>query len=147
MPRLRCYLCLSLLILPLAGCAAPRTLSDPQAIALLAAIPYPVASAYGEDLDILVERKTWRIQLTNRTATHFRNPQLWLNQQWVGYAEELPVGQATVIQLGRFINEHHEPFPMGGFLSPDKAAPMILAELVNPTTGLRHRLVVEPSRR
>jgi len=124
----------------LGACSAkPRV--DAEAIELTK-LDYPDEAPRGEDYDIVVERKKGSIRLINRTASVYDKQVLWLNQQYVGKVENIQIGSDNVLSLRRFFNRWGEHFPVGGFFTPDKANPVVLAELVDPSTGARHRLVV-----
>ena len=130
--------------LGLAGCTqAPPTLADPIASAL-AALRYPGKSPHGPDLDIIVTREGSAIRLTNRTARSYEGMQLWLNQQYVQKPRQVAIGGNQDMQLATFINRHREPFPIGTFLQPDLARPVISAELYDPVGNVRYRLTVQP---
>jgi hypothetical protein len=111
----------------------------------LARTPYPQDATLGPDLDILVTPSRTAIDLVNRTPRNYRNVQLWLNQQFVGNAKEIVIGegQQNRFTLESFINRRGDHYPVGGILSPDKGFPVVLAELFDPATGKRHRVVVE----
>jgi hypothetical protein len=108
----------------------------------LAATPYPKAAPLGDDLDILIIRHGWDIQLVNRTPRSYRDVQLWLNQQYVGDVNRIQIGAQNSVPLSDFVNSHREAYPVGGFLDPDRGYPLVLAELFTPTDGKRHRLLV-----
>ena len=48
--------------------------------------------------------------------------------------------------LTTFVNRHEETFPVGGFLSPDKSRLVVHADLYDPASGLRHRLLTRVPR-
>ena len=122
--------------------------ADPQLAAQLSQMTYPSdEAALGEDLRVYAVRDGGTLVLDNLTAQTFSDVQLWVNQQWVGIIDELPIGTNNRYDLDRFINEHGETYPTGSWLSPDKAQRMVLVELVDPQTGKRHRLVVRTERR
>ena len=104
------------------------TIPDPQVIQKLAGMPYPW-EAQIHDLDIVVVRDDAKIVLTNRTPAVYREVQLWLNQEYVSTIDEIPIGSPIKFNLEQFINQHKEPFPTGGLLTPDKTLPVVLAEL------------------
>jgi len=112
----------------------------------LAKFSYPQDAAAGGDLDILVIKNGDRIHFVNRTTTVHTKVQLWINQQYVGLIDEIPIGISSSHPLGDFINRYGEAFPVGGFLNPDKSFPIVLAELFNPSTEnstrQRHKLTV-----
>jgi len=114
----------------------PAILFGPKADADLAAslrqFEYPAAAPYGDDLDIELVVSGNTVTIANRTARAYRDVQLWLNQQHVTTVGHLPIGSGHRLQLSDFINEHGEPFPVGGFLNPDRSYPVVLAELYDP---------------
>jgi len=135
---------------PLAEITRPRALfgtrADPTLAVDLAKFSYPQDAAAGGDLDILVIKNGDRIHFVNRTTTVHTKVQLWINQQYVGLIDEIPIGISSSHPLGDFINRYGEAFPVGGFLNPDKSFPIVLAELFNPSTEnstrQRHKLTV-----
>jgi hypothetical protein len=42
------------------------------------------------------------------------------------------------------VNRYGEPYPIGGFFTPDKTFPVVLVEVYDPATGKRHRLLARP---
>ena len=100
----------------------------PELAGQLAQMPYP-KDAPVDDLDIVVVQDDAGIVLTNRTAVEYQNVCLWLNQEYVGLAKRIPIGVESRFELVHFINLHGEPFPTGGWLTPDKAGSVVLAEL------------------
>ena len=146
-----------ILTLLLTGCSQPLaevmqpqflfgTRADPALAIDLSKLGYPTEAAAGADLDILVIKKGDAIHFVNRTTIIHRSVQLWINQQYVGLIDEIPIGISGNFALGSFINKYGEAFPVGGFLNPDKSFPIVLAELFNPSadnsTRQRHKLVV-----
>lgn len=131
------------LVFPLAGCGffVPRQ-PDPKLAGELAQLVYPADAALGNDLDIVLVRNGRHIELVNRTATVPGPAELWLNQQYVGAINSVAIGRGNQFDLIKFINEHGEAYPVGAVLQPDKSFPIVLAELFDPKTGLRHRLLV-----
>ncbi len=105
---------------------------DPQDAQQLANTPYPQHTD-PDDLDIVVTRDGPALLLTNRTPVAYRSVQLWINQQYVYQAQHIPVGSETRFELSGFVNRHGESFPIGGFLTPDKTRPVVLAEMYIPT--------------
>lgn len=115
---------------------------DPSTVEELSKLAYPAQAKLGADLDILaVVQGSW-LQLVNRTPRHYGALQLWLNQQWVGQVPAVRIGTDNEYDLSRFVNEFGEPYPSGDLLHPERALPLVLAELYDPATTLRHRLVV-----
>ena len=107
---------------------------------------YPKSTEVGEDLNIFVVRKADRIELANLTARSFDNVLLWINKSYVGRVERLNVGTDNRFTLRHFVNHHGETYPVGSLLRPDKSLAMVLAELYDPATSARHRLVVRMGR-
>ncbi len=144
-------------LLTVAGCRVPDTPVNARAYAdHWSKVPYPDLAPHGPDLDIVIERDGTSLAVTNRTVTHFRDVQLWINQQYVQPVIELPIGRTPVFDLTYFVNRHGETFPVGGLLTPELAEPVLLVELYHapdhdmlaataPTdrrSGTRHRLLV-----
>ncbi len=117
--------------------------ADAQRAAELAKIVYPAESEYGDDLDIRVESSGSFLHVTNLTPRMYSDVQLWLNRQYVHPVETIRIGRSPSLRLVDFINKEKEPFPEGGLLEPDKRQRLVLAELFDPKTGQRHRLVVQ----
>ena len=128
----------------LTACTPPLSTSQQQRRERLSQLPYPADAAYGPDLDIAAVRDGSTLTLANRTARPYREVQLWLNRQYVRELPVIRIGPDNRLDLTRFINEHEEPFPVGAFLTPDDAFPVVLAELYDPDTELKHRLLVWP---
>ncbi|MEO1236885.1 MAG: hypothetical protein AAFX76_08870 [Planctomycetota bacterium] len=126
------------------GCARPLAVGQADRRAQLAALEYPADAAYGPDLDIVIDRDGSAVVMINRTASVFRDVRVWLNQQHVRELPRIEIGPGNRFDLTRWINEHREPFPVGSLLTPEEARPVLLAELFDPETGLRHRLLVWP---
>lgn len=133
-----------MLVTTLIGCAAPLPVSRQQERQRLAQLDYPAGAEHGPDLDIVVRRDGDRVTLINRTPQTYRDVRVWINQQYVRELAFIEIGPDNTLDLTRWINRHGEPFPVGTLLAPDKAFPVVLAELVDPETGLRHRLLVWP---
>jgi hypothetical protein len=125
----------------LAGCQAGP---GDAAIERLSKLPYPETAPYGDDLDIIVVQESGKVQVANRTPDAYEHVQLWLNQQYVNEVDEVAIGARNELPLAGFINYYKESFPRGEFLRPRRAAKVVLAEIYNPTTEQRHRLVVQP---
>ena len=86
------------------------------------------------------------LKVTNITAHPFHDVQLWLNQQYVAKVHEVPaaVGAKTLdISLDEFIDKHSRHYPTGRFLKPELAFPVVLAEIFDPASGRRYRLLVQ----
>ncbi len=131
-------------VLVMTGCEQPPPVLDGPTAELLSGLRYPGQSEYGPDLDIVVVREGTSIRLTNRTPRRYDGMQLWLNQQYVREVEVLDIGANPGVPLATLINRHREPFPVGTFLQPDLARPVISAELFDPIAGIRYRLTVQP---
>jgi len=141
----------------LGGCSFHAPPPSAQQTAQLAKLRYPKQPAVVvEDLDIVIDRDDGMLTLHNRTPNPYAHVELWLNQQYVCYVDLIPVGTVTQLPLNGFINEFSELFPVGGLLSPDKSAPVLLAEMyqrpathstasgpsVSAVPGKRYRLLV-----
>lgn len=112
---------------------------------------YPQGAPLGEDLDIIVRQEGGDIVVLNRTAGTYPKLALWLNQQYVRVVDRLPIGEAVELSLEGFFNERGQPYPVGGLLSPDRTAVLVLAELYDAGAGMmesggnggvRYRLLV-----
>lgn len=116
------------------GCqAGPSVVAPGSLTRALSRVPYPKDTP-AADMDIVVVRAGQAIVLTNRTTSSYRQVHLWINQQWVTRVEFLPIGTAKRIELSQFIDKHSEPFPVGGFFTPDKTLPVLLVEMyVSPS--------------
>lgn len=114
---------------------------DAQMAPELSKLRYPTDATLGPDLDILVAVNGGTMSLTNRTAHTYANRQLWLNQQYVGLVDKVAIGTENHFDLTQFINLHGECYPIGTFLQPENAFPLVLAELYDPVTKVRQRLV------
>jgi hypothetical protein len=113
----------------------------------LAKMTYPADAELGEDLNIVVVRKGDAVALTNLTAKSYPNTWLWLNKEFVGNVDALNVGTDNRYELHRFINSHGERYPRGALLAPDKGFPIVLAEMYDPETRQRHRLLARLGRK
>ena len=130
--------------LAVVACSPPLTINQQRERERYAQLNYPAQSEYGPDLDIVVRRRGDRLVLINRTARPYVDHRLWLNQQFVRDLPRIRIGPDNTFDLTRWVNRYREPFPVGTLLAPDDAEPVVLAELVGPETGVRHRLVVWP---
>lgn len=141
-------LLLTALLLPGCGAARPAGWSDTRAGLMAARYPDPANAAAdaapGEPLAIDVVRDGGSLHLINREPRRFDGARLWLNQQWAGDLERVPIGTGARVSLDRFVNRHGEPFPRGRFLRPDLARPLILAELVPAGATTLRPLTVLP---
>ncbi|MEX2216894.1 MAG: hypothetical protein WD768_22465 [Phycisphaeraceae bacterium] len=150
-------LLLPVLILSLTGCAIPAFFFGPTADSEmsedLSLVVYPKEAALGDDLDIIALKRGNKLTLINRTPREYHDLQIWLNQQYVGKVDHIPIGTETVIYLNACINEFGEPFPVGGLLNAEKSYPVVLVELFTSETpeganqlslaaGKRHRMTV-----
>lgn len=127
-----------------AGCTTPVTINQQREREQYAQLDYPAQAEYGPNLDIVVRRRGERLRLVNRTAQPYVDHRLWLNQQFVRDLPRIRIGPDNEFDLTRWVNHYGEPFPVGTLLAPDDAEPVVLAELIDPDTGLRHRLLVWP---
>ena len=127
-----------------AGCAADK----PDAASIeLGKTPYPSSAPVGDDLDIVVTQKRSTLYLDNRTPIVLKNIHLWLNQQYIGVMPQIDIGHESennTVDLSKWVNRYGETYPLGGFFTPDKAFPVVLAEVFDPATGKRHRLLARP---
>ncbi len=131
-------------LLVIYGCAQPPPIVDGPTAEMLSGLRYPGQSDFGPDLDIVVIREGSSITLTNRTPRSYDDMQLWLNQQYVRLADRVEIGANKSIPLPSLINRHSESFPIGSFFQPEKARPVISAELYDPAANIRYRLTVQP---
>ena len=115
---------------------------SPQQVEELSQLRYPRQAPIGDDWDIIVLRDGRSIELVNRTARSYSDLHLWLNRRYVAPVESIRIGSGNRKQLSLFVDRHRESFPIGALLAPDKARPLVSADLFDQTTGLRHRLVV-----
>jgi len=128
------------------GCLSTKPNLPPQRIEQLAAMEYPADMPWGDDLDILVVRRGDRIQLVNRTPRQYQDVTLWMNQQYVRPIKQIDIGTDNTVDLRKMVSKHSEAYPVGNFFKPDKSMLLVQAELIDPTTGQRHRLAVQPPR-
>jgi hypothetical protein len=126
----------------LVGCTGRYVPAEPAVAAKLAPLEYPAQAELGPDLDVVIQQRGKTLIITNRTARPVGQRQLWINQQWVGLPSALPVGGQERIELSRFVNDRGEQFPTGWLLAPEQGLDVVLAEWYDPSTGLRHRLLV-----
>ena len=132
----------------LSGCNALGLGRAPQdeRVAQLAKLVYPKDSDRGQDLDILVVRQGASISFVNRTPRVYNDVEIWLNQQYVNTFSRIDIGQPQNnrdFNLAAFHNDYAEPYPIGSFLTPEKNLKLLVAELFDPATGLRHHLLVQ----
>ncbi len=126
------------------GCRAQRvTMLDADTRDRLRKLPYPADAEYGPDLDIVVTKSRLNLLLSNREPRTYDGREIWLNRQYVWEADTIAIGGGNRYTLTNFINLHGEPFPTPGFLRPDKGAPVVLAELYDPQSKTRNRLLVQ----
>lgn len=146
--------CCWLLVVALAmlfatGCKTYGPGVNDEQVHQLALLPYPAEAPYGDDYDVVVLYKKHffrpaNVELINREPRTLGPGQLWVNQQYVARIDEpIKIGTGNKIKLTRFINYYREPFPVGLFFNPDSSEPVVLVELYDPTTDLRHRLYVQ----
>lgn len=137
---------LGLCLLLLAGCSVQTKPSlTEKEIDRLAAMTYPVDAERGDDLDIIVVHDNDNLQLVNRTPNAYRGFTLWLNQQYARPIDTIDIGTDNRVDLRTAVNEHGQSYPVGSFLKPEKRMLLVQAEIVDPTTNLRHRLTVQPA--
>ncbi len=139
MPRILPLLILAALMLP--GCGLWQSGPDKKLAAELSALRYPADATQGEDLDVLVIVKGDSLKLVNRTPRAYDDMQLWLNQQYVGQVKHLAIGTDNKLNLNHFVNFRGEGYPTGSFLHPEDKFPVVMAELYDPATNTRHRLL------
>lgn len=125
------------------GCATDQPTIATEKVASLASMDYPLNAKNVENLDIIVRRKGTHVALTNRTANNYENMYLWLNQMYVAEPVTVAIGPDNRYDLRTFVSEHRRSFPIAGFLAPDKAFPVVLAELYDPATDTRYRLTAD----
>lgn len=133
---------LLILMLSIPACAPKKAKPVPERVALLAQLPYPDQTPVQGDLDILVERKGGKLKLINRTPRTFENVQIWLNHEYVAVVSAVAIGPNNLYDVKQFVNQHRQMFPVAGFLSPDRAFPVVLTELYDPASSQRYRLTV-----
>lgn len=103
---------------------------------------YPQAMPLGKELSLEVTRVDRRhIRIENRTAVPYEKVQVWLNEQYGGTLDVLPIGDSGSISLAQFLNEFGEPFPVGAFLEPEKAAAVVAAVIL--VEGQLHPISVD----
>ena len=133
-----------LIVLATTGCGIDGL---PQAtIDELSALEYPADADYGDDLDIVVVRKGQNLELANREPIVVEDKLLWLNRQYVTYVDRIVIGTGNTVSLDRCINQYQESFPRNQWLHPDRGRPVVLAELYDPDTQLKNRLLVQPQK-
>lgn len=157
MQRLILTVMLMVMLAPVTGCGgqwrlpfskqtpaseAPPAIEGVPAVEGFAA--YPHDAPLGADLDIVTVTRRGQVTFTNRTAHNYSNARVWLNQQYVGTVPQILIGQSVTLPLTQFTNQHGEHFPIAGFLTPEKGFPLLAAEIFDPATGHRHRLLARP---
>ncbi|MEX2544535.1 MAG: hypothetical protein WD316_05350 [Phycisphaeraceae bacterium] len=125
------------------GCVRTTVLGE-HATNALAQRVYPDEADYGDDFDIIVERDGHTLTLINRTPRTIHGVELWLNRQYVRGVTSIAIGGDNHFDLRTFINRFGEAFPVAILLAPDRARPVVAAELYDSTAGTRHRLLVQP---
>lgn len=133
-------------LMVLTGCQQAPPVVDGTTAEILSGLRYPGQTDYGPDLDIIIVREGTSIRMTNRTPRSYVGMHLWLNQQYVRLIEKVEIGANKSIPLPSLINRHRESFPIGSFFQPDKARPVISAELYDPAANIRYRLTVHPDK-
>jgi hypothetical protein len=89
---------------------------------------YPEAMPIGPPLPIEVVRvDNEHIRFDNRGVTAFTDVKVWLNRQYGGLVDRIPVGRSKPVALLDFVNHHRERYPIAGFLSPDRSQALIMA--------------------
>ena len=131
-----------LIVLATAGCGIDGL--SQATIDELSSLEYPADADYGDDLDIVVVRKGQSLELANREPIVVEDKLLWLNRQYVAYVDRIAIGNGNTVDLDRCINRYQESFPRNQWLHPDRGRPVVLAELYDPETGLKNRLLVQP---
>ena len=109
---------------------------------MLASLAYPSDAERGGDFDIVIVHRGGAVEVNNLTARTYREMLLWLNEMYVSKVDQIQIGTKNRFELDWFVNRHGESYPKGGLLEPDKSFPVVSAELFDPATGRRHRLVV-----
>ena len=127
------------------GCSSP-TRAAPSDLDGLAALVYPDAAERGDDLDVFVTRRGSVLDLQNMSTRRIGFEQIWLNRAYVSTIDGLNVGEQATLSLDWFRNRHGETYPRGTFLAPERNLPLVLAELFDPGSGRRHRLIVRLGR-
>jgi hypothetical protein len=119
------------------GCQGPR-LPEPTNVV------YPAKAEYGEDLDIVVQREgRSHIRVHNRTPVPYEGMVMWINQDYVRPIERLEIGhEKNRFDLTSWRNQYGEKYPVGSLLRPEQSRKVVLAELFDPVTGKRHRIIV-----
>jgi hypothetical protein len=112
--------------------------------AALAQLSYPEQAQRGPSLKVYVVRDGGEVRLANASAKRYEGMQLWLNRRFVHRVDELAIGSGNRYDLARFVDRHGQTYPVAGLLSPQQTEPVVLAELYDPVTELRHRLTVQP---
>ncbi|MCC5828217.1 MAG: hypothetical protein JJU36_02105 [Phycisphaeraceae bacterium] len=117
--------------------------ADPQSVAVARTLVYPDRSDRGPDLDIAVQQRGRELRIINRTPRQYSGLQIWLNRQYVAVLDRIDIGANPAVGMNRFVNVHGEPFPTPGLLTPERGQRLVLAEVFDPDTGLRHALWVQ----
>ena len=136
--------------LMLSGCDYVRGLAQQVRVPVLTrsgkelpaveARPYPAAAPVAGPLDIEVIRDGNAIVIDNRTTREYEGVPLWLNQEYGGRLDILPIGRGKPLALTSFVNRYGEPYPVARFLRPELDRTLVLAELV--LDGKLHKLTV-----
>ncbi len=135
---------LLVLALVLVGCRGAGDLLAETQARDVATLAYPEEAQVGPDLPVHVVRDGRQIEVINLSSRSYRRVELWLNQAYARPVDRLEIGK-NWLSLRRFVNDFGETYPTGTLLSPDKNEPVVLAELYDPSTRVKHRLVVRPS--
>ena len=141
---------LVLLTLALGGCEYVRGVARDMRLPLLSRSteqltiseprPYPAGAEIGAPLDIEVIREGGAIVLDNRTVGDYQGVSLWLNQDYGGVINALPIGRGRPLALTSLVNRYGEHYPIARFLQPELDRTLVLAELM--IDGKLHKLTV-----
>jgi len=127
------------------GCSTPMR-AAPDTLETMPHAVYPDASERGDDMTIIVVPRAAMIEVQNMSARRVGGEQIWLNRSYVSTIDGLAIGGHVSLPLDRFRNRYGEIYPRGSLLAPERNEPIVLAELFNPATGHRHRLIVRMGR-
>lgn len=109
--------------------------ADPRESQALAKLPFPADVPRGSDVSIELSRSGIYVSLVNFSPCSYSDVYIWLNQQYVTHVSQIDIGANEPLTLKRFINRHGESFPVGAFLVPQKARPIISADLYDPAAS------------
>ncbi|QDU71853.1 hypothetical protein [Mucisphaera calidilacus] len=129
----------------LSGCRGTESVVSGAERAEFSQLSYPSDATVGPPLEVHVVRDGRRgLRVMNLTPADLGRVQVWLNAEYVRVVDEVAIGE-TWLSLRRWVNGFGESYPTGTFFSPDKNQPLALAEVYDPSTGLRRQLVVRRS--